>query len=72
MTRALAFTKAGICRAVDAFIDSLRRHGLSVNDVGVSVHPDGTITVHQTCAAIALPSLMPQHAGASEWEDIGA
>jgi hypothetical protein len=66
MTRPLPFTESRVRRAIAA----VRKEGLAVS--AVSIHPDGTITVHQADRAVALPAIVPQHVVSSEWEDIEA
>ena len=66
MTKPLPFTESRVRRVIAA----VRKEGLPVS--AVTVHPDGTITVHHRDAAVASPAPLPQHAGSSEWEDIEA
>jgi hypothetical protein len=63
VTKPLPFTESRVRRAIAA----VRKEGLPVS--AVSIHPDGTITIHQ---GVAIPVAVPQHAGSSEWEDIEA
>jgi hypothetical protein len=65
MTKPLPFSESRIRRAISA----LRKEGLPVR--AVSVHPDGTITVHQCEVSIALPADPTQDAAeASKWADV--
>jgi hypothetical protein len=66
MTKPLPFTEARVRRAISA----ARKEGIATG--AVSVHPDGTITVHWGETGFALPAVVPQHAASSEWEDIEA
>jgi hypothetical protein len=66
MTKPLPFTESRVRRVIAA----VRKEGLSVS--AVSIHPDGTVTVHQGNVAIARDAAMTQHAAPSEWEDIEA
>jgi hypothetical protein len=66
MTKPLPFTESRVRRAIAA----VRKEGLPVS--AVSIHPDGTITVHQGEGGIARLAAVPQHANSSEWEDIEA
>jgi hypothetical protein len=66
MTKPLPFTESRVRRAISA----VRKEGLSVS--AVSIHPDGTVTVHQGDVGIARVAAMTQHAAPSEWEDIEA
>jgi hypothetical protein len=65
VTKPLPFTEARVRRAIAA----ARKEGIAIG--AVSIHPDGTVTIHQ---GIAMP-LAPTHNAvtpASEWEDIRA
>jgi hypothetical protein len=66
MTKPLPFTKARVQRAIAA----TREAGINV--AAVSIHPDGTVTVHSDGLGIAFPVSSPQTAKTSEWEDIQA
>lgn len=66
MTKRLPFTKAKVRRAVDG----ARKAGLRVT--GVSVAPDGTITVHDAEAPVAPAENPPQDGASSEFEDFRA
>jgi len=66
MSKPLPFTESRVRRAIAA----VRKEGLAVR--ALSIHPDGTITVHQVETGIALPAVPSQDAGSSEWEDIRA
>jgi hypothetical protein len=66
VTKPLPFTESRVRRVIAA----VRKEGLPVS--AVTVHPDGTITVHHSDAAVAPQAPLPQHAGSSEWEDIEA
>ena len=66
MTKPLPFTESRVRRVIAA----VRKEGLPVS--AVTVHPDGTITVHHNDAAVAPPVPLQQHACSSEWEDIEA
>jgi hypothetical protein len=66
MTKPLPFTESHVRRAIAA----VRKAGLEVS--AVSVSPDGTVTVYQCPAGIALPARLNQTVPASEWEDIEA
>jgi hypothetical protein len=66
MTRPLPFTEARVRRAISA----ARKEGIAAG--AISIHPNGTITVHWGDQAIA-PGDFRQHNGSSsEWEDIQA
>jgi hypothetical protein len=62
MTKPLPFTESRVRRVIAA----VRKEGLPVS--AVSIHPDGTITVHGE-AAIAPPVAVPQHEAVSKWAD---
>lgn len=66
MTKPLPFTEARVRRAISA----ARKEGIATG--AISIHPDGTITVHWGNSGVALPLPSPQNADTSEWEDIGA
>jgi hypothetical protein len=66
MTKPLPFTEARVRRAISA----ARKEGIATG--AISIHPDGTITVHWGGQAIAPAESRQHNAGASEWEDIGA
>ena len=66
MTKPLPFTESRVRRAIAA----ARKEGIATG--AISIHPDGTITVHWGTAAVAPTAVQQQNAGASEWEDIGA
>jgi hypothetical protein len=63
VSKPLPFTEARVRRAIAA----ARKEGLAIN--AVSVHPDGTVTIHQ---GIAAPTEQAHNtvASLSEWEDI--
>jgi hypothetical protein len=63
MTKPLPFTESRLRRAIAA----VRKEGLSVS--AVSIHPDGTITVHQGETGVAPAAAMPQHDAVSKWAD---
>jgi hypothetical protein len=65
MTKPLGFTQATVRRAVEG----ARKAGLRV--AGVSVKPDGTITIHDT-GDIAPPVLDSAPAPRSKWQDAEA
>jgi hypothetical protein len=65
VTKPLPFTESRVRRAIAA----VRKEGLAIG--AVSIHPDGTVTIHQGIAA----PLAPTHNDGpprSEWEDIQA
>jgi hypothetical protein len=68
MTRALRFTQAAVARAVEAG----RKAGLRVS--GFTVHPDGSITVHDGEKEIDAASIVgPDSQGkvtVSSWDDV--
>jgi hypothetical protein len=66
VTKPLPFTESRVRRAIAA----VRKEGLPVN--AVSIHPDGTITIHHSNMGVAVLGAVPQHAATSEWEDIEA
>jgi hypothetical protein len=63
VTKSLPFTEARVRRLIAA----ARKEGLAIG--AVSIHPDGTVTIHQ---GIATPVVSTHNAEppASEWEDI--
>jgi hypothetical protein len=63
MTKPLPFTESRVRRVIAA----VRKEGLPVS--AVTVHPDGTITVHHSDAAVAPPVPLPQHDAVSKWAD---
>jgi hypothetical protein len=63
MTKPLPFTESRVRRAIAA----VRKEGLPVS--AVTVHVDGSVTVHQGGAGVALPANMPQHDAVSKWAD---
>jgi hypothetical protein len=63
VTKPLPFTESRVRRVIAA----VRKEGLPVS--AVSIHPDGTITVHHDQAAVAPPAALPQHEAVSKWAD---
>jgi hypothetical protein len=65
VTKSLPFTESRIRRAIAA----ARKEGLEIS--AVSIHPDGTVTIHQGIAAPAAPT-QNNAPLLGEWEDIQA
>ena len=65
MTRPLPFTESRVRRAIAA----VRKEGLAIG--AVSIHPDGTVTIHQGIAVPVMPA-QTDPPPRSEWEDIRA
>ncbi len=66
MTRPLPFTESRVRRAIAA----ARKEGIATG--AISIHPDGTITVHWGTPAVAPVAIQQQNADTSEWGDIQA
>lgn len=65
MTKSLPFTESRVRRAIAA----VRKEGLPIS--AISIHPDGTVTIHQGIAAPVVPT-QNDAPPLSEWEDIRA
>jgi hypothetical protein len=63
MTKPLPFTESRVRRVIAA----VRKEGLPVS--AVTVHPDGTVTVHHNDAAVAPSAALLQHEAVSKWAD---
>lgn len=66
MTKALPITELAVRRAIRA----ARKEGVQV--AGISVAPDGTVTVHDVSASVAATAPAKHHAASSEYEDFQA
>lgn len=66
MTAKLPFTELAVRRAIKA----ARNAGVRV--AGVTIAPDGAITVHDADSAVAAPPIAAHHAASSEYEDFQA
>ena len=66
MTARLPFTELSVRRAIRA----ARAEGMRVS--GFTIRPDGTLTVHDTDAAVAGSPMLAQHGASSEFEDFKA
>jgi hypothetical protein len=63
MTKPLPFTESRVRRAIAA----VRKEGLAIG--AVSIHPDGTVTIHH---GVAPPVLPAQDEAPSKWLDVEA
>jgi hypothetical protein len=64
MTRALPFTKAGLCRSIEAVLKA----GLRVT----AIRPDGTVVVDDGSEPIAGIASVDHDEALTRWEDVKA